>query len=186
MSRLGRWMAVVATGLATMCSSAAAAAPLDFSNRGVLVPLSAREQAAMVRAHRSPHVYRLATVGQLTFFRFGDSGLCYGAKRDFKLVEVSASSVPRVFGGYVCWGTPRPVMDFSVFGASRQHPTMQLWKLQGIAVDQVASIRLLSAKGRVLIAVPVHNNVYALFPVPSGAISLEAVTATGKIVQRLP
>jgi len=148
-----------------MTASAAAATGPHFTNRGTLIALSARERAAMVRAHRSPHVYRLATIDGTTFFRFGDSRLCYGAKRDFSLVQVTPTSIPRVFGGFVCWGKPSPVMDFSVFGASRQDPTMHIWKLQGVADDDVASIQLLSSKRRVLSSVPVHNLV-AGYPQP--------------------
>ena len=140
----------------------------------------------MVRAHRSPHVYHLATVGRLTFFRFGDSGLCYGAKRDFSLAQVTPSSVPWVFGGYGCWRTLSPVMDFSIVGASRRQPTMHIEQLKGIASDNIASIQLLSSSGRVVATVPVRHNVYAMLSPPRGAVSLQALTAAGKVLLRLP
>jgi hypothetical protein len=184
--RRNRGIAIVVIGFVTACPIAMAATAPHFTNQGVLLALTPSERAAMVRAHRSPHVYVLATVDRTTFFRFGESGLCYGAKRDFSLVRVTPRSIPHVFGGFACWGKPLPVMDFSVFGASRQDPTMHIWKLQGIADDDVASIQLLSRKARVVSTVPVHANVYALFPVSSAAVSFQALNASGKVVIHIP
>jgi hypothetical protein len=140
----------------------------------------------MIRAHRSPHIYRLATLHGLTFFRFGDSGRCYGATRDFRLDEVTPASVPSVFGGVSCWRAPSPVMDFSVVGASRRHPTMQIERLTGIASDEIRAVQLLSKSGRVLGSAPVERNVYAMWSVPRGAVSLRPVTRTGRLLPPIP
>lgn len=161
-------------------ASAAAAAPPRFTNTGTLVPLSGAARHAMLRRHRSPHVYLLATVGRITVFRFGDSGRCYGATRDFDLSAVTAASVPDVFGGVSCWQRPTPLMDFSVVGASRAHPEMHIERLLGVAADEIASVQLLSAGGAVVGTVPVRHNVFALEDVPIQAVDLRGVTRAGK------
>jgi hypothetical protein len=140
----------------------------------------------MLRNHRSPHIYRLATIRRLTFFRFGDSGRCYGATRDFRLSDVTAASVPAIFGGVGCWKTPSRVLDFSIVGASRKHPAMHIERLTGIAADDIRAIQVLSTSGRVLASVPVRNNVYALWSVPTGAVRLRPVTRTGKLLPPIP
>jgi hypothetical protein len=140
----------------------------------------------MLSKHRSPDIYRLTTVGRLTFFRFGDSGLCFGAKRDFSMVEVTPRSVPLVFGGYVCRSRLSPVMDMSIYGASRVDPKVHLELLAGVAADNVAKIQLLASGGHVAATVPVIRNVYGLGHVPRDVVALRGVTTTGKLLHALP
>jgi hypothetical protein len=123
---------------------------------------------------------------RLTFFRFGDTGLCYGVERDFQISAVTPASVPEVFGGYGCWRALSPVMDFSITGASRQQPTMHIERLTGIAADDIHAIQVLSKSGKVLASAPVRHNVYAIWSVPRGAVSLRGVTTTGKLLHNIP
>lgn len=171
----GRALAVAAVAAALACASAGAAASPTVSNQGALLPLGPRVHAALVRRHRSPHIYRLATIRRLTFFRFGDSGRCYGATRDFRLANVTPATVPDVFGGVACWGRPGVLMDFSIVGASRAQPAMHLERVTGIAADSIRAVELLSADGSVLATVPVERNVYALWSVPHGTVRLRPV-----------
>jgi hypothetical protein len=126
------------------------------------------------------------TIGQLTFLRFGDSGLCFGAKRDFSLAAVTPESVPGIFGGYVCSSRLLPIMDFSIVGASRSRPTMHVELLAGVAADGIAKIQLLASDGRVLGSTPVIRNAYGMLHVPPGAVSLRGVTTSGKLLPKLP
>jgi hypothetical protein len=183
--KLARALAVV--GAAVVCSPSLGLAGVPrFSNHGVLVPLTSAERHAMVTKHRSPDIYRLATVGRFTFFRFGDSGLCFGAKRDFSMVEVTPQSVPLVFGGYVCRSRLTTVMDMSIHGASRADPKMHLEVLAGIAADNVSKIQLLTSDGHVATTVPVIRNVYSLGHVPKDVVGLRGVTTTGTLLPVLP
>jgi hypothetical protein len=168
-------LAAAAAAAAVVCSGAGAASAPTFSNHGTLLPLSPQVRAALIRRHRSPHIYRLAMIRRLTFFRFGDSGRCYGAMHDFNLADVTPATVPAVFGGVSCWGRPGVMMDFSIVGASRTRPQMHLERVTGIAADGIRAVEVLSAKGRVLVTVPVERNVYALWSVPHDAVSLRAV-----------
>jgi hypothetical protein len=170
-----RALALAAAAAAVACAGAGAAAAPTVSNHGALLPLSPQVRAALIRRHRSPHIYRLATIRRLTFFRFGDSGRCYGATRDFSIADVAPATVPAVFGGVACWGRAGDLMDFSIVGASRAHPAMHLERVTGIAADGIRAVELVSAKGRVLAAVPVERNVYALWSVPRGAVRLRPV-----------
>ena len=183
--RLARALAIVGAGVVLSPSLGLAGVP-RFSNHGVLVPLTPAERHAMLRAHRSPHVYLLATIGRFTFFRFGDSGLCFGAKGDFHLAEVTPQSLPLVFGGYVCSSRLYPVMDMSIYGASRADRKVHLELLAGIAADNVAKIQLLTSRGHVAATVPVIRNVYSLGHVPRGVVALRGVTTAGKLLPVRP
>jgi hypothetical protein len=183
--RLGSVAVVWVVAASCFVGSAAAAGP-RYSNHGVRLPLSTAVQRALIVHHRSSHIYRLLIVGRLTFFRFGDSALCFGAKRDFRLAAVTPASVPGVFGGYVCRSQLSTIMDFSVVGASRSHPVMHIELLAGVAADGIAKIQLLASDGRILGSTPVIRNAYGMLHVPPGAVSLRGVTTSGKLLPKLP
>jgi hypothetical protein len=149
---------------------AATVAAAQLSNPGVPLRLSPAVQHALVVKHRSPHIAVLGKVGRQTFFRFGDSGRCFGAARDFRAAAVSPATVPNVFGGVLCSNAPSPTYDFSIWGASRANPTMHLERLAGVAADDVAAIELLAADGQVIGRVPVRRNLYGLLKVPPGVV----------------
>jgi len=177
----------IAVVAAAGCLAAAAAAAVPrYSNHGVRLPLTRAVEHALIVHHRSPDIYRLATVGRLTFLRFGDSGLCFGAKRDFRLAAVTPDSVPGVFGGYGCWSKLWPIMDFSIVGASRSQPVMHVELLSGVAADGIATIQLLASDGRVLASARVIRNVYGMSRVPPGAVNLRGVTTAGKLLRKMP
>ena len=171
--------------VATAVSADAVSGPA-LSNKGHALRLSPAEQAAMRRRHRSPHVYVMATRAGVTFFRFGDSGRCFGGRQGFERRQVTPATVPAVFGDVVCWNrTSFMAADFSIFGQSRGE-AMHLIRLRGIATDRVKRVQLVGADGSVRATVPVVENVYALKTAVPGVVQIRFVGASGAVVTAVP
>lgn len=157
---------------------------VTFSNRGSQLRLTAR----MRRDLRAPaglggSVTALQTISARTFYRLDGTGrgTCYGVGDtggSFGFISCPTGAFPTV---------THPLLDFSIVDISSTTRQVHLYRLEGIAADQVASVAVLDASGNVLTSTPVTNNVYHLDSMPTESVSgLEALNGGGHTVQVIP
>ena len=182
---------IVAYQAAATGAAIPAGAFARVSNRGRLVPLPIWLKHELRAAHRSTTIYLLGTRGGIKFYRPGGqlisrgvAHICYGVGR-----AIAPSAIPRgrrylgmLMGSISCEvksptsfpSLARPVWDISTYGASKAHPQMHLLRLSGIASDAVKSVALLDSHRRVVMRVPVVDNLYWLKRVPESVVWVEA------------
>jgi hypothetical protein len=156
-----------------------------ISNRGTPLQLSPAMKHRLRLAHRRAQVWLLASRAELNFYRFGR---CFGVGKAGDATTFPASRGPAAFGSLMCSrGFPsrkRPVLDASIYGATRRHPQMTLERLSGFASDSVVSVSLLDRRGRIVQRVPVVGNVYAERALKPGVVTVVMTDRSGRQLVR--
>jgi hypothetical protein len=156
-----------------------------ISNHGSEVKLSQAMKRQLRLAHRRAQVWLLASRDGHNFYRFGR---CFGVGRSGDPSRFDAARGPAAFGAMLCSrrfpSRAQPILDASIYGASRKHPRMTLLRLSGFASDAVVGISLLDATGRIVRRVPVIGNVYSLANVPPAVATVVMTDSHGRQVAR--
>ena len=86
--------------------------------------------------------------------------------------RAGAASGPGLIKCFLPQGLP-PLVDFSVFEATRDRPQLHVWRLEGIAPDGVVRIGLISRTGKLVAKVPVSRGIYYLASAPKIPVGLD-------------
>jgi len=170
-----------ALSILVLSASLSAAAKEDsggsvLGQRGTLYTVSSQRLARLgVR-----RVFLLATQHGRSYYRLVRQGReCYGVSR------AGAASGPGLIKCFLPQGLP-PLVDFSVFEATRDHPQLHVWRLEGIAPDGVVRIGLISRTGKLVAKVPVSRGIYYLASPPKIPLAwIFTYSATGHVIARL-
>lgn len=123
---------------------------------------------------------RLATRGTTNFFRFGTTSgrSCYAT---------GPVGAPWPLGSITCrFAEPSfpspdvPILDDSVVEVRAEGATYL--RVKGFAADGVTAVAVFDAQDRLVVRVPVSDNVYAAETVPRGGVRLEPLQADGRPV----
>lgn len=163
-----------------------------ISNHGKQIQLSAAMKHQLRLAHRSIHISLLASRDGRSFYHVGQ-GHCYGYGKpiDPTTVPPTRRAIGLLVGVVMCTIAPphfpsprRPVLDSSIYGATRSQPEMRLIRLAGFASDAVKTVNLLDRRGHILGRVPVIGNVYTLKHVPKGVVTVVPSDSNGKALAK--
>jgi hypothetical protein len=81
---------------------------------------------------------------------------------------------------------PGPIVDLSVVEVAPASDAVTVFRLEGIALGAVRTVRLVAADGSTILETHVTRGVYYVEDVPAEAVAaLVALDAAGHVVQRL-
>jgi hypothetical protein len=180
--------AVVAGGIAwTFASASDATKPSPalstVSAQGTKVALPPNDiRTKRLRGSGISDLTLLGTVGGRSLYRVGDSAHpCFGAGdagATWPLGVISCRNAAPYFPS-----REMPLFDFSMVGMDRGDAEMHYIRVEGIAADGVASVRVLDRDGATVERLPVRANVYGAESLPTRTgVRLVALDAGGNVI----
>ena len=170
-------LAVSALPLLTGCGAGAYSAITGGISRGDRLGLVHLRAATFV-------AYENARVGSQIYYVLVPRGASSGRSECFGAgPAVHAGLV----GTFVCGGgfpsVARPLLDESVVEVSGANLAPRVLRIRGFAVNGVRTVRFLGTRARIVVSLPVRNNVYADEPgSPFTATSVQAIDGDGRVI----
>jgi hypothetical protein len=153
-------------------------ARIDFpaQARKMMIRIGATGRTYLIESRAGRSFYRLTNPNGQTCFGSGPRGKHLVDKHRLGFAACSAEFP----------SSHLPVLDLSVYDWRRNGDT-HAYRIEGIAVDEVAAIEFLDAKGTKVISVPVVDNIYRAAHPPKAAFSrIVAADAGGRAVWTEP
>lgn len=150
-------LGAVAAGLVAVLAGTTTATPgAGISNRGKAVALSASARG-LLASFQPAAAYRLAMRNGRSFYRIESAGGdCFGTGVD----EPTNVGCPRVGAPSRFPSAGLPVLDFPI--AEGNAAGFRFMRFEGFATDNVETVELATADGRVIDRATVTDNVFAL------------------------
>ena len=154
-----------------------------LSNPGKKLALTRAAIHQLRLHHRSPDIYLLANRDGQSLYRLGTSGRCFGAGKSANLSWKPPARVMHLVGVIACsragFSPISPIRDLSIWGQTRGQKVMSVYRLSGIASNEVIALDLVDPNGAVVERVPVIGSVYDTRPAPASIVSIVPVNAGG-------
>lgn len=169
----------------TTAANAVAPSRYTLSNRGhEVAPKQSRGRLFEDRPYK---LFLLGSVNGTAFYRVqvAPRYTCWGSGNASRIGDVGSLGCPNLVGAY-----PLQNEDTAIRMKPGQTSSMEYLRIDGIAVDQAASMALIDSSGKQLATTPVTNNLYS-FPGPypkrfKAGVHLVALDAQGSELKPHP